>query len=124
MKIANEFGSFYSKLGENHAKQIKNSVNHYISKIRQNLNSMVMNPTTQQESEKLIKEIPAKSSHGHDQISNVLLKSLCPSIFFPFCLIFTGVDLGGGPGAWAPPTTKNEATAPKFYKIEAPEWQF
>ena len=29
---------------------------------------------------------------------------------------------GGGP--WTPPTTKNEAPAPKFYKIEAPEWQF
>ena len=27
-------------------------------------------------------------------------------------------------GAQAPPTTKNEAPAPKFYKIEAPEWQF
>ena len=29
-----------------------------------------------------------------------------------------------GGGARAPPTTKNEAPAPKFYKIEAPEWQF
>ena len=28
-------------------------------------------------------------------------------------------------GARAPPlTTKNEAPAPKFYKTEAPEWQF
>ena len=27
----------------------------------------------------------------------------------------------GGP---APLTTRNEAPAPKFYKIEAPEWQF
>ena len=30
----------------------------------------------------------------------------------------------GGPAARAPLTTKNEAPAPKFYKIEAPEWQF
>ena len=31
----------------------------------------------------------------------------------------------GGPGGPAPPlTTKNEAPAPKFYKTEAPEWQF
>ena len=30
-----------------------------------------------------------------------------------------GADPGG-----APPTTKNEAPAPKFYKTEAPEWQF
>ena len=30
----------------------------------------------------------------------------------------------GGPGGPGPLTTKNEAPAPKFYKIEAPEWQF
>ena len=29
---------------------------------------------------------------------------------------------GGGPGP--PLTTKTEALAPKFYKTEAPEWQF
>ena len=36
----------------------------------------------------------------------------------------TGADPGGAPGARAPLITKNEAPAPKFYKIEAPEWQF
>ena len=36
-----------------------------------------------------------------------------------------GGSRGGAPGARAPPlTTKNEAPAPKFYKTEAPEWQF
>ena len=29
----------------------------------------------------------------------------------------------GGPGGLGPPTIKNEAPAPNFYKIEAPEWQ-
>ena len=33
-------------------------------------------------------------------------------------------DRGGSGGARAPLTTKNEAPAPKFYKIKAPEWQF
>ena len=38
---------------------------------------------------------------------------------------YAGADPGGAPGArLPPPTTKNEAPAPKFYKIEAPEWQF
>ena len=32
-----------------------------------------------------------------------------------------GVPRGPGP---PPLTTKNEAPAPKFYKTEAPEWQF
>ena len=36
----------------------------------------------------------------------------------------SGADPGGGTGARAPPTTKNEAPAPKFYKTDAPEWQF
>ena len=37
--------------------------------------------------------------------------------------IFTAGADPGGP--WGPPlTTKNEAPAPKFYKTEAPEWQF
>ena len=38
----------------------------------------------------------------------------------------TGADPGGGPRGPGPPplTTKNEAPAPKFYKTEAPEWQF
>ena len=35
--------------------------------------------------------------------------------------LYTGADPGG---VQAPPTTKNEAPAPKFYKIEAREWQF
>ena len=34
------------------------------------------------------------------------------------------VWIQGGLGAWAPLTTNNEAPAPKFYKIEAPKWQF
>ena len=37
----------------------------------------------------------------------------------------TGADPGGGGRGPGPPlTTKNEAPAPKFYKTEAPGWQF
>ena len=35
-----------------------------------------------------------------------------------------GADPGGARGPRPPLTTKNEAPAPKFYKTEAPEWQF
>ena len=35
-----------------------------------------------------------------------------------------GADPGGPRGPRPPLTTKTEAPAPKFYKIEAPEWQF
>ena len=49
-KIANEFGKFYSNLGSNLANKIKGGVNniqHYLNKIPQNANSMVMKLTTQ-----------------------------------------------------------------------------
>ena len=36
----------------------------------------------------MIQHLPNKTSHGHDGISNVLLKKLCKCISFPLCLIF------------------------------------
>ena len=39
-------------------------------------------------------------------------------------LSISGLDPGGAQGPGPPLATKNEAPAPKFYKIEAPEWQF
>ena len=38
--------------------------------------------------------------------------------------ISPGADPGGPQGPGPPLTTKNKAPAPKFYKTEAPEWQF
>ena len=38
--------------------------------------------------------------------------------------VYSGADPGGPQGPRPPLTTKNEAPAPKFYKTEAPEWQF
>ena len=37
---------------------------------------------------------------------------------------YQGRIQGGAGGPGPPLTTKNEAPAPKFYKTEAPEWQF
>ena len=51
------------------------------------LNSLVLKQTTPLEIDKLIKALPNKSSHGHDQIS-IMLKSLRMSITFPLCHIF------------------------------------
>ena len=41
-----------------------------------------------------------------------------------YCLQMQGRIQGGARGPGPPLITKNEAPAPKFYKIEAPEWQF
>ena len=48
--------------------------------------------------------------------------SLCAKIGYTYYC--AGADPGGLQGPRSPLTTKNEAPAPKFYKIEAPEWQF
>ena len=54
-----------------------------------------MKPTTQMEITKLIHNLPNKSSHGHDMISNELLKSLNKSISYPLLIIFNQL-LGEG----------------------------
>ena len=41
-----------------------------------------------QEVEKIIMDLPNKTSHSHDKISHILLKELCKSILFPLCAIF------------------------------------
>ena len=48
----------------------------------------VLRSTNISEIEKLIEGLPNKSSHGHDKISNVLLKELNTSISFPLNMIF------------------------------------
>ena len=88
--IANN-DSFFSKLGATLAAKIVpggTNVNDYISKIPRQLSSMVLRHTTIHEIDRLIKNLPNKSSHGHDEISNLMLKSLCTSITFPLCHIF------------------------------------
>ena len=50
--------------------------------------SLVLQETSVEEIEKLIKSLPNKNSHGHDKVSNTLLKSLCTSISYPLQIIF------------------------------------
>ena len=49
---------------------------------------MLLFPTSQQEVDHIINGLPAKSSSGHDDVSNILLKSLKPSLTYPMTLIF------------------------------------
>ena len=89
--IANEFGRFYSNIGENLAAKIKpglTSTDEYLVNIKRVDASLVMKSITQLEIEKLIEGLPNKTSYGHDKISNVLSKQLSTSISFPLCAIF------------------------------------
>ena len=90
-KIANSFGEFYSTLGAELAGKIlpgTTPIDNYISRIPNQLSSLALNGTTVPEIEHIINQLPNKSSHGHDDISNTMMKSLCNSISFPLCKIF------------------------------------
>ena len=89
--IANSFGEFYASLGSTLTHNIatsKMSIHEYMTRIPRQFNSIVLQPTTVNEIDKLIHDLPNKSSHGHDEISNITLKSLRSSISFPLCHIF------------------------------------
>ena len=78
-KIAQEFGSFYANLGANLASKIekgKYNINEYLDKILRNTESLVLKGVTIKEVEKVITQLPNKTSHGHDQISNKFLKEI------------------------------------------------
>ena len=90
-KIAENFGKFYSTVGENLSATIpvgKKNIDHYLSQIPHNGKSVVMRQTNQTEIENLIKALPNKMSSGHNEINNVMLKSLCSAISYPLQLIF------------------------------------
>ena len=90
-KIANEFGKHYSTIGSNLASSIGKGINrisHYLDQIPTNHHNMMMTFTTQEEIKQLINNLPNKTSCGHDQISNELLKTLANSISYPLSNIF------------------------------------
>ena len=53
----------------------QNDINHYLGKIPRGISSLVMSSTNIEEIERIIRKLPNKHSHGHDNISNVLLKN-------------------------------------------------
>ena len=60
----------------------------YLDTIPNNLHSMALKATTVPEIDKIIKQLPNKMSHGHDSISNIMLKAIRESITYPLCHIF------------------------------------
>ena len=90
-KIAENFGKFYSTVGQHLAATIpagEKNIDHYLSQIPHSEKSVVMKQTNQSEVEKLIKSLPNKMSSGHDEINNIMLKSLCSAISYQLQLVF------------------------------------
>ena len=76
-EIANVFNSYFSTIGENLAKNIPSSNKHFSSFLGQpNPNSIYFNPTTKYEITDIVTSLNNKQSAGHDDISNLILKSI------------------------------------------------
>ena len=117
-EIADSFGQFYSTLGSSLAQKIpdsQQSAKDYLAKIPQNLHSMLLLRTSQQEVNRIIDSLSSKLSSGHANVSNILLKSLKFSLTYPMTLIFNqSLETGTFPErmklAEVIPLYKNKAT--------------
>ena len=90
-EITNGFCDHFANIGKSYASNVKQSqvlVETYSSKINLNETSMFLAPTCREEIQSIIKNLPAKNSSGYDDISNNLLKKLCPSLLTPLEKIF------------------------------------
>ena len=75
--ITNGFCDFFSSIGETCAQKIDSTgvdIDNYIDQIKSNPQSLFFSSTTSFEIKELINKLPMKTSSGHDNISNVLLK--------------------------------------------------
>ena len=90
-KITNEFGQYFSNVGKNCAEKLKSSnthINEYLKLIPENEKSIFWAPCSKEEISKIISSLPNKTSSGFDNISNVLLKKLQPSVLDALEIIF------------------------------------
>ena len=96
--ITEEFAKHFSSVETNYANRITNphtTFTEYLRNIPNNPKSIFMSPTNKTEIERLIEKLPNKKSRGHDDISNLLLKSLKSSISYPLEIIFNKSLLEG-----------------------------
>ena len=90
-EIANEFGKYFSNVGKNFADKVKPStenITHYNAKINHNTKSIYFHKVTESEVLKSINQLPNKTSSGHDEINNILLKKISKLIVSPLIRIF------------------------------------
>ena len=96
--IANSFGEFYSTPGSTLANKIvpgMTRIDEYLNNIPTQRDSIVLKQSTPLEIDKIIRNLPNKTSHGYDEIRNVMVKALRSSIVFPLCHIFNQSILEG-----------------------------
>ena len=89
-KISDHFAKYFSSVGKNFAIKIpksKNSVDSYLEKLQSNHKSFFFKPCDESEIYDVISALPLKSSHGYDNISNILLKTIAHEISLPLSIL-------------------------------------
>ena len=91
MEITKGFCNHFATVGKTYSDKVQPPrvlVETYNEKINMSNISMFLSPTDREEIKSLIMNLPAKNSSGCDDISNNLLKKLCPSLLSPLEKIF------------------------------------
>ena len=81
--ISNTFAKYFAEVGKKFASKInspKRYVHDYLKLLQSHQTSLFLSPTCQQEIKRIVSSLPSKSSSGHDNISNVLLKEIIDQI--------------------------------------------
>ena len=89
-QIANTLAKYFANVGKTFADKIPKptqSISSYLEFLQKNSVSLFFTPSTKNEIQKLITELPPKRSSGPDNISNVLLKELAPILSEPLSII-------------------------------------
>ena len=89
--ITTEFCTHFVNVGKIYANKLPpptTPIDAYIKKIERSEHSIFLTPTHKIEIYNLIRELPTKTSSGHDNISNTLLKAISQSILEPLEIIF------------------------------------
>ena len=88
--ISDSLAKYFANVGKNFGGKIpkpQKSVEDYWKMLQLNAKTLYLTPCTCVEIQKIISKLPQKHSHGHDNISNVLLKQIAPVILKPISII-------------------------------------
>ena len=90
-EISNALANYFASIGNNLSNKLqpsKHSLKYYLNKIPTFPSTMFASPTSPIEINNLINSLGNKHSCGYDNISNHMLKWLCPVISEPLSIIF------------------------------------
>ena len=94
--IANVCNTYFSTIGENLARNIPHTDEHFSKFLGKSIrNSILFAPTTKYEITDIVTDMKNKQSAGHDDISKFILKGVILSIADPLAHIFNASILSG-----------------------------